>query len=86
MLRSGNGNRFNLLFVGFLNQNNDIRKVKVLPCGNGKAKMFGVGILKFIDTYSFMIMSLDKMAKVIICKKRLYIRMIRLKMTPCKIA
>ena len=35
-----------------------------MPSTNGKARMFRVGVLKFIDSYSFLTMSLDKMAKV----------------------
>ena len=35
-----------------------------MPSTNGKARMFKVGILKFLDSYNFMTMSLDKMANV----------------------
>ena len=40
------------------------RRVDVLPSTNGKARMFRVGILKFMDSYNFMTMSLDKIANV----------------------
>ena len=46
------------------NQNNNKRRLDVLPSTNGKARIFRVGILKFIDSYNFMIMSLDKMTNV----------------------
>ena len=36
----------------------------VLPSTNGKARMFRVGILKFIDSYNFKTMHLDKIANV----------------------
>ena len=42
--------------------NSNKRRVDVLPSTNGKARMFRVSILKFIDSYNFMTMSLDKMA------------------------
>ena len=45
-------------------QNNSRRRIDILLCTNGKARKFRVGILKFIDSYSFLIMSLDKIAKV----------------------
>ena len=34
-----------------------------MPSTNGKARMFRVGVLKFIYSYSFLTLSLDKMAK-----------------------
>ena len=43
----------------------------ILPSTNGKARMFRVGILKFIDSYSFVTMSHDKMAKVYNIKKNI---------------
>ena len=66
------GYDFNLLFNELFNQNNSKRRVDVLPSTNGKARTFGVGVLKFIDSYSFMTMSLDKMTKVYNIKKTLY--------------
>ena len=45
-----------------------------MPSTNGKARMLRVGILKFIDSYNFMTMSLDKMANVYQVKsKTLYL-------------
>ena len=53
-----------------LKQNNSKRRVGILPSTNGKARKFRVGVLKFIDSYSFLTMSLDKMAKVYIIKNK----------------
>ena len=41
-----------------------MRRVDVLPSTNYKARMFRVGVLKVFDSYSFMTMSLDKLAKI----------------------
>ena len=55
---------FNLIFNEIFKQNNNKRRVDVLPSSNAKARIFKVGILKFIDRYKFMTMSLDKMANI----------------------
>ena len=39
-----------------------VERVDVLPRTNGRARMFRVGILNFIDSYNFVKISLDKMA------------------------
>ena len=67
-----NGKRydFNLLFNEIFKQNNSRRRIGILPSTNGKARMFRVGILKFIDSYSFLTMSLDKIAKVYSIKNK----------------
>ena len=61
---NGKSYDFNLLFNEIFKQNNSRRRIDILPSTNGKARMFRVGILKFIDSYSFLTMSLDKIAKV----------------------
>ena len=61
---NGKGYDFNLIFNEIFNQNNNKRRVDILPSANGEARMFKVGILKFIDSYNFMTMSLDKIANV----------------------
>ena len=48
------GYDFNLLFNEIFKQNNRRRRIDILPSTNGKARMFRVGILKFIDSYSFL--------------------------------
>ena len=61
---NGKGYDFNLIFNEIFKLNNNNRRVDVLSSTNGKARMFKVGILKFIDSYNFMTMSPDKMANV----------------------
>ena len=61
---------FNLIFKEIFNQNNKKRRIGVLPSTSGKTRVFRVGILKFIDSYNFMTMSLDKMANVYQVKSR----------------
>ena len=61
---SGKGYDFNLLLNEWFKQNDSKRRIDILPSTNGKARMFRVGVLKFIDSYSFLTMSLDKMAEV----------------------
>ena len=61
---NGKSYDFNLLFIELFNQINSKRRVDILPSTNGKARMFRVGVLKFLDSYSFFTMSLDKMATV----------------------
>ena len=64
IFHSGKGYDFNQFFNEIFKQNNSRRRIDILPSTNGKARMFRVGILKFIDSYSFLTMSLDKIAKV----------------------
>ena len=52
------------------NQNINKRRLEVLPSTNGKARMFRIGILKLIDSYNFMIMSLDKKTNVYQVKRK----------------
>ena len=63
IFHNGKGYDFNLLFNKIFKQNNSRRRIDILPSTNGKARMFRVGVLKFIDNYSFLTMSLDKMPK-----------------------
>ena len=65
-----NGSRydFNLLYSELFKQNNDKRKVDNIPLAAGKSKMFSIGCLKFLDSYKFLAMPLDQMAKIYGCK------------------
>ena len=71
IFHNGKGYDFNLLFNEIFKQNNS-RRIDILPSTNGKARTFRVGVLKFIDSYSFLTMSPDKMAKVYVKNKTLY--------------
>ena len=64
ILHNGKNYDFNLLFNEIFKQNNSRRRIDILPSTNGKTRMFRLGILKFIEIYSFLTMSLDKIAKV----------------------
>ena len=73
ILHNGSGYDFNLLYSELFKQNNDKRKVDNIPLAAGKSKMFNIGCLKFLDSYNFLAMSLDQMAKIYGCKfKTLY--------------
>ena len=52
------------MFNEIFKQNNNKRRVDILPSTNGKARVFRLGKLKFIDSYNFMTMSLGKIANV----------------------
>ena len=65
IFHNGKGYDFNLLFNEIFKQNNSRRRIDILPSTNSKARMFRVGVLKFIDSNSFLTMSPDKMAKFI---------------------
>ena len=80
IFHNGKSYDFNLLFNELFHQNNSKRRVDILPSTNGKARMFRAIVLKFLDSYSFMTMSLDKMAKIIILKVKHCILMSTLKM------
>ena len=64
IFHNGKGYDFNLLFNEIFKQINSRRRIDILPSNKSKARMFRVGILKFIDSYSFLTMSLDEIAKV----------------------
>ena len=73
IFHNGSGYDFNLLYSELFKQNNDKRKVDNIPLAAGKSKMFSIGCLKFLDSYNFLAMSLDQMAKIYGCKtKTLY--------------
>ena len=73
MFHNGSGYDFNLLYCDLFKQNNDKRKVDNIPLAAGKSKMFSIGCLKFLDSYNFLAMPLDQMAKIYRCKtKTLY--------------
>ena len=70
---SGSGYDFNLLHSELFKQNLDKRKVDNIPLAAGKSKMFSIGCLKLLDSYNFLAMPLDQMAKIYGCKtKTLY--------------
>ena len=73
IFHNGSGYDFNLLYSELFKQNNDKRKVDNIPLAAGKSKMFSIGCLKFLDSYNFLAMPLDQMAKMYGCKtKTLY--------------
>ena len=73
IFHNGSGYDFNLLYSEHFKQNNDKRKVGNIPLAAGKSKMFSIGCLKFLDSYNFLAMPLDQMAKICGCRtKTLY--------------
>ena len=68
IFHNGSAYDFNLLHSELFKQNNDRRKVHNIPLAVGKSKMFRIGCLKFLDSYNFLAMSLDQMAKIYGCK------------------
>ena len=73
IFHNGSGYDFNLLYSELFKQNNDERKVDNIPLAGGKSKMFSIDCLKFLDSYNFLAMPLDQMAKIYGCKtKTLY--------------
>ena len=73
ILHNGSGYDFNLLYSELFTQNNDKRKVDNIPLAAGKSNIISIGCLKFLDSYNFLAMPLDQMAKIYGCKtKRLY--------------
>ena len=50
IFHNGKSQDFNLLFNEIFKQNKSTRRIDILPSTNGKARMFRVGILKFIDS------------------------------------
>ena len=73
MFYSGGGHDVNLQFGGILNQNDGKRKIKALPCCNGKMITFNVGILEAMDSNSFIGTSINKItANYNLTNKSLY--------------
>ena len=64
IFHNGSGYDFNLLYSELFKQNNDKRKVDNIPLAAGKVKMFSIVCLKFSDSYNFLAMPLDQMAKI----------------------
>ena len=61
---NGSGYDFNLLYSELFKHNDDKRKVDNIPLAAGKSKIFSIGCLKFLDSYNFLAMPLDQMAKI----------------------
>ena len=70
IFHNGSGCDFNLQYSELFKQNNDKRKVDNIPLAAGKSKMFSIGFLKFLDSYNFLAMPLDQMAKIYGCKTK----------------
>ena len=70
IFHNGSGYDFNLLYSELFKHNNDKRKVDNIPLAAGKSKMLSIGCLKFLDSYNFLVMPLDQMAKIYGCKTR----------------
>ena len=64
IFHNGSGYDFNLLYSELFEQNNDKRKVDNIPLAAGKSKMFSIRCLKSLDSYNFLAMPLDQMAKI----------------------
>ena len=50
--------------VNSLCKKNDKRKLENIPLASGKSKIFSIACLKFLDSYNFLAMPLDQMAKL----------------------
>ena len=68
----GSGYDFNLLHIELFKQNNDKRKLDNIPLAAGKSKMFSIGCLKLLDSYNFLVIPLDQMAKIYGCKTKTF--------------
>ena len=64
IFHNGSGYDFNLLYRDLFKQNNDKRKVDNIPLAAGKSEIFSTGCIKFLDSYNFLAMPLDQMAKI----------------------
>ena len=74
IFHTGSRYDFNLLCGELVKQNYDKKKVDNIPLDADKFKMFSIGCLKFLDSYNFLAMPLDQMAKIYHCKtKTLYL-------------
>ena len=70
IFHNGSGYDLNLLNSELFKQNNDKRKVDNIPLAASKSKMFRIGCLKFLDSYNFLAIPLDQMAKIYGCKSK----------------
>ena len=61
---NGSGYEFNLLYSEHFKQNNDKGKVDNIPLIAVKSKMFSLGCLICLDSYNFLAMPLDQIAKI----------------------
>ena len=64
ILHNGSGYDFNLLCGELFKQIIGKRKVDNITLAAGKSKMFSIGCLKFLDSFNFLAMPLDQMAKI----------------------
>ena len=71
IFHKGSGYDFSLLYSELFKQNNDKGKVDNIPLGAGKSNMFSIGCLKHLDSYNFLPMPLDQMAKIYHCKTKI---------------
>ena len=67
---NGSGYDFNLLYSELLKQKNDKRKLDNIPLAACRSKMFSIGCFKFLDSYNFLAMTLDQIAKIYGCKTK----------------
>ena len=73
IFHDGSGYEFNLPYEELFKQNNCKRKVDNIPLADGKSMIFSIRCLKFLDSYNFLAIPLDQMAKIYGCKtKTLY--------------
>ena len=68
---NGSGCDFNLLYSELFKHKNVKREVDNIPLAAGKSKMFSIGCLKFLDSYNFLAIPLDQMAKIYGCKSKI---------------
>ena len=69
---NGSGYDSRLLYIELFKQNNNKRKVDNISLAAGKSKMFSIACLKFLDSYNFLAMPLDQMAKIYGCKTKTF--------------
>ena len=72
IFHNDSGYDFNLLYSELFKQNKDKRKLDNIPLAAGKSKMFSIGCLKFLDSYNFLAMPPDQMAKIYGCKPKTF--------------
>ena len=70
IFHNGSGYDFNLPYYEIFKQNDYKRKVDNIPLAAGKSKRLSSGCLRFLDSYNFLAMPLDQMAKIYGCKTK----------------